>query len=136
MKMPEIIENEMIAPCGVNCMACMAYLREKNKCNGCNGSDENKPYHCTKCKIKYCDIRLENNYTYCYECDKKCQRIKQLDKRYIKNYEVSLLENLENLKTDSSNFLAMEISKWGCRVCGGIICQHTKICSNCKNISK
>lgn len=33
----------LIAPCGMNCSICMAYLREKNKCPGCRGNDIDKP---------------------------------------------------------------------------------------------
>lgn len=132
MKTPNKINDSLVAPCGVNCSTCMAYLRTKNKCNGCNGNDENKPYHCTKCRIKFCDIRLENDYKYCYQCEKKCQRIKQLDKRYIKNYNVSLLENLEQIKNMGiETFMEKEKEKWTCKNCNGVICQHTKKCSHC-----
>ncbi len=30
----------IIAPCGMNCSICMAYLRGKNKCPGCRGIDD------------------------------------------------------------------------------------------------
>jgi hypothetical protein len=33
--MSPVDENALIAPCGMNCGVCMAYLREKNKCPGC-----------------------------------------------------------------------------------------------------
>jgi hypothetical protein len=125
-------DSKLIAPCGVNCATCMAYLRAKNKCNGCNGTDENKPYHCTKCKIKFCDKRLDNGYEYCYQCDSKCQRLKQLDKRYAKNYDIHLLDNLEEIKNNGiDKFVEKEILKWTCSDCGGTICQHTKKCSEC-----
>lgn len=126
------IDNYLLAPCGVNCGTCVAHLRDKKKCNGCNGNDENKPYHCTKCRIKFCDIRLKNHYEYCSQCEKKCQRMKQLDKRYIKNYNISLLDNLERIRTIGiEKFMIRESEKWTCPNCGGIICQHTKICSKC-----
>ena len=137
MKMPDKIARSLIAHCGFNCNTCVAYLRERNKCHGCNNNDENKPHHCTKCAIKFCEVRLANNYEYCYQCQKKCQRIKQLDKRYIKNYDVSLLENLEQIKNDSiDGFLVNETKKWTCQECGGIICQHTKKCSECQKSFK
>ncbi len=130
MKAPKF-DNYLIAPCGVNCGACMAYLRSKNKCNGCNGNDMNKPYHCTKCQIKLCVKRLESNYNFCFQCDKKCLRLKNLDKRYIKNYNISLLKNLENIKEYGiDKHIAQETIKWTCK-CGGIISQHHKNCSEC-----
>ena len=45
----------LIAPCGMNCGICMAYLREKNKCPGCRGDDTNKPVTRVGCKIKNCE---------------------------------------------------------------------------------
>jgi hypothetical protein len=34
--------KELVAPCGMNCGICIAYLREKNKCPSCRGDDINK----------------------------------------------------------------------------------------------
>ncbi len=135
MQMPEELDNNLIAPCGVNCATCMAYLRNRNKCYGCNGNNDNKPYHCIKCRVKLCEKRLDNQYQYCYQCEKKCQRLKLLDKRYIKNYQVSLLENLDMIKKNGlDKFLEMEKNRWTCAYCGGVICQHTGVCSECKKL--
>jgi len=126
-------DGKLVAPCGVNCATCLAYLRPKNKCGGCNETDENKPNHCTKCKIKYCEKGLDNGYIYCYECSNKCQRLKQLDKRYVKSYGIHLLGNLEEIKNNGiDKFLEKEVLKWTCSSCGGVICQHMKKCSECK----
>ena len=54
MKTKSSIKNSLIAPCGMNCGICRAYLREKNKCPGCRGSDENKLSSRVNCKIKNC----------------------------------------------------------------------------------
>ena len=40
--MIETFDPDLIAPCGMNCNICMAYLREKNKCPGCREIDINK----------------------------------------------------------------------------------------------
>jgi hypothetical protein len=57
----EIIVNEnMIAFCGLYCPACSRFLKEK--CEGCN---ENKA---SWCKVKPCN--KENNYLSCAECQK------------------------------------------------------------------
>ena len=53
MKSVKIVP-ELIAPCGMNCGICMAYLREKNKCPGCRVIDINKSISVQKCKIKNC----------------------------------------------------------------------------------
>ena len=83
MNTKSYISSSLIAPCGMNCGICMAYLREKNKCPGCNGSNEDKPVYCVKCRIKNCEIIKNNRSGFCFECEKyPCSRLKQLDKRY------------------------------------------------------
>ncbi|MDF2474136.1 MAG: hypothetical protein K0R21_1918 [Anaerocolumna sp.] len=54
MKMPDIIDISMFAPCGMNCMVCYKHCYRKNSCAGCLNSDTEKPEHCRKCKIKDC----------------------------------------------------------------------------------
>jgi len=46
MNMKSYINSSLIAPCGMNCGICLAYLREKKKCPGCNGSNEDKQVYC------------------------------------------------------------------------------------------
>ena len=52
--MIEETSNCLIAPCGMNCGICYAYLREKNKCFCCHIEDPNKPKTRLNCKIKNC----------------------------------------------------------------------------------
>ncbi len=60
------IKSSLIAPCGMNCGICMAYLRVKNKCPGCRGTDINKSVAVVKCKIKNCNELKKNNLKYCF----------------------------------------------------------------------
>ena len=122
-----------IAPCGMNCGICSAYLRDKRKCLGCNGSDEGKPISCTKCIIKNCETIKRNESKLCYECSTfPCARLRQLDKRYRTVYGMSMIENLNQIKELGMNaFLANEKEKWTCRSCGAVICVHKKNCINC-----
>ena len=84
-----------IAPCGANCIICMSYLKKENACPGCRADNENKPKTCIRCRIKNCDELIDNNYVYCHECRKfPCTRMKQLDSRYQKNYNFSMIENI------------------------------------------
>lgn len=133
MKMPDQLNVNMLAPCGVNCSLCMAHLREKKQCPGCNSSaQEQKPFHCTKCSIKYCEKRLENHYDFCGACQKKCRRMKQLDARYRQNYDVSLLEVLAVVREHGAEaLLQREKSRWTCLHCGGVVCMHKGTCSEC-----
>ena len=127
----EKLTPELIAPCGMNCGLCLAYLREKNTCGGCNSEDKNKPQSCIKCSIKNCEHSKEK--TYCFECDTfPCKRLKQLDKRYREKYGMSMIENLENIKKNGiQNFVKKERKRWACPDCNGVICVHRGWCSDC-----
>jgi hypothetical protein len=134
MKKQSIIDASLIAPCGMNCGLCLAYLREKNKCLGCNGSDLGKPAYCLKCRMKNCETIRNNKSKLCYECDKfPCLRLRQLDKRYRTKYSMSMIENLKQIESSGIDiFLENETIKWTCNNCGGNICVHRGYCLNCK----
>ncbi len=92
------MKTQLIAPCGMNCGICVAYLREKNECAGCRGSDKNKPVTRTACKIKNCNKR---NSEFCYDCEVfPCDRLNHLDKRYRTKYGMSMIENLKLIQTN------------------------------------
>jgi len=48
-------KTEMIAPCGINCGTCLAFLRAKNRCDGCLSASSVKALHCQNCLIKNCE---------------------------------------------------------------------------------
>jgi hypothetical protein len=125
----------LIAPCGMNCGICHAYLREKNVCLGCRGPDAHKPNQCVQCSIVNCKYLSATKSGYCYECEKiPCQRLKQLDKRYQAKYGMSMLENLARIKLSGlEEFNREEKERWKCRTCGGIICVHKGYCLNCNS---
>ena len=128
------MKKELIAPCGMNCGICMAYLREKKKCPGCRVFDKNEPVSIAKCKIKNCKELDRNNLEFCFKCNKfPCDRMKHLDKRYRTKYHMSMIENLENIKKFGINeFLKNEKIRWTCSKCGGTICVHRGYCYSCK----
>lgn len=125
-------ESLLIAPCGMNCCICAAYLRKKNKCPGCR-IDANKPVTRVICKIKTCETLTKNEFTFCFECeDFPCKNLKNLDKRYRTRYSMSMIENLENIKKlGTGEFLENEKTRWACPECGGTICVHKGNCYNC-----
>ena len=131
MKMPTEISERMLAPCGVNCLVCSAFLRRRKPCSGCHGDDADKPKHCSTCKIKVC--AEEHGVDFCFECpDYPCTSIKRLDARYTQRYQTSLIENAMLIKSlGSQEFLLAEKQKWACTSCDGIICIHDQICSEC-----
>src|SRR3989339_2116371 len=115
--------NRMVAPCGMNCLICLGHLREKNVCHGCWGDSDNKPYHCVLCSIKNCEYLEKTESKFCYDCEKyPCKRLKQLDKRYRTKYNMSMIENLENIKKlGLVQFEKNEHERWLCKNCGGAI---------------
>jgi len=125
----------LIAACGMNCGLCIGYLRDKKPCGGCfKIDDENKPKSCRSCKIVNCDLLAETESGFCYDCVKyPCTRLKNLDKRYRKNYGMSMIDNLTYIKDKGlEEFLFKEDNKWKCEVCGAGLSVHRDFCLNCK----
>jgi len=118
------MKQSLIAPCGMNCNVCIAYLREKNKCNGCRTT--NIGYN-RRCIIKNCKILKKNNWKYCNDKCKKfpCQRLKSLDKRYRTKYDFSMIKNLKIIKEKGiKNFIKNQEKKYQRK--SGIFCIHKK----------
>ncbi len=136
MKMPKKIDPRFLAPCGVNCLTCLAHLREKKSCAGCLFDNAQKPKHCLSCARKEC--AFQRGFQHCFECEKfPCQRIKSLNKTYTQKYQVDLFENSQTAKEIGVEaFLLTEQERWRCPRCGGVICQHTQSCSECGVISE
>ncbi len=125
--------TSLIAPCGMNCGICMAYLREKKKCPGCGGPDRDKSPSCLACKVKNCEFLQNEKQGFCFQCEQyPCARLKHLDKRYRTRYGMSMIENLENLRRlGIRKFVENERVRWACPECGGTICVHRGYCSTC-----
>ena len=123
----------LVAPCGMYCRICKAYLREKNKCPGCSGLNNNKPITRVKCKIKKCEVLKKEKAKFCFECvNFPCENLKHLDNRYRTKYNMSMIENLENIKNFGvKKFVKNEDVRWTCSHCGGTICVHNGYCNSC-----
>lgn len=126
-------ESGLIAPCGMNCGICMAYLRKKRHCPGCNYYDPNKTEVRLRCQIKNCEKIQRSESGFCYECAQiPCARLKQLDKRYRTKYGMSMLQNLEFIRLHGlPAFIQKEEKRWQCSKCGSIICVHKHLCASC-----
>jgi hypothetical protein len=127
------MKSSLLAPCGINCAVCMAYLREKNRCLGCRTNTTDKPITRAQCKIKNCDELNQNNFKFCFKCKKfPCERMKHMDKRYRTRYKMSTIENLENIKKlGVREFIRNEKIRWACSQCGGTISVHRGYCYSC-----
>ena len=107
------MKSKLIAPCGMNCNLCKAYLRDKDKCPGCR--DMPKGHYVRKCMIRNCKILKKQKLKFCSDkCEKfPCTRLKNLDKRYRKKYGMSMIDNLNYIKEKGiRNFIKEEKQKW------------------------
>ena len=131
-------DRAFIAPCGINCGTCMAFLRPKNKCLGCWVDFDGKRKSCSICKIKKCELLQKTTSKFCYECEIfPCDRIKHIDKRYKLKYHARLIENLINIKENGINsFLDKEAIKWTCPQCGSTLSVHLDYCIVCTSKPK
>ena len=132
------MNEKLIATCGMNCGICVGYLAMKNdlKTKGVNDR------YCAGCRsksgklcafVKRCELLKSGQLNYCYECGKfPCENIKPLDKRYVKHYHMSMIENHDYIKEHGmAAFLAKEAEKWKCPDCSGVISCHNGICHSC-----
>lgn len=117
------MKADLIAPCGMNCGICRAYLRSKNPCQGCNKAEQNWPKTRVHCKLRNCQKR---NSKFCYDCAQfPCDRLKHLDLRYRTRYGMSEIENLEFIRDKGiEKFLEEERKKWISEK--GVLCVHDK----------
>ncbi len=132
------MKPELIAPCGMNCNVCAAYLAfthdVKNKgvqmryCAGCRPRKKGCAFLKRRC------AKLRNNEIgFCYECKTfPCDRLSALDKRYTSLFRMSEIENLKRIKEEGlESFLKAEDVKWRCSKCGGVVSCHNGLCFDC-----
>ncbi len=126
-------DRHLIAPCGINCGLCRAYRRVRNPCPGCRAGDGNKSNACVTCAIKRCPARAAGAHEFCFSCAEfPCARLKTLDRRYRTRYGVSVLENLDQIKSAGlTRFVAEEALTWRCTRCGASLCMHQPECPGC-----
>ena len=131
-------DPSLIAPCGMNCALCLGYQRKKNTCPGCRNGALGDSSFCRKCIIRNCETVKASASGFCFECGKyPCSRLKNLDKRYRTKYGMSMLENLNHIKTAGMGlFLKNQMEKWTCPTCGGLLCVHRPTCLTCGAPSK
>ncbi len=133
LKKSKSIKSTLIAPCGLNCRLCHAYIRNKNVCPGCRGDDSLKSKYCVTCKIKNCAQLSEGNTKHCFSCnDFPYENLKHLDKRYKTKYGLSVIENLEDIKQFGiRHFVRNEKDRWACPKCAELLCVHKGHCLSC-----
>jgi len=135
MTLSVTFNKSMIAPCGINCGTCMAFLRTKNKCLGCNVDFDSKRKTCNQCKIKNCEKLAKTSSGLCCDCEIfPCRKIEHIDKRYSTKYRASLMRNLLTIKEEGmASFLEQEAKKWACPKCGSTTSVHRYSCLVCSH---
>ena len=120
----------LIAPCGMNCGVCFAFLRQRHPCPGCRVDDPRKPKTRRGCRIRNC---AESRGRFCAGCARfPCARLSHLDERYHRNYGMSMIENLRRIKTGGlQRFVEQERARWACPGCGATLCVHQAACPAC-----
>jgi hypothetical protein len=114
------MNSKLIAPCGMNCNLCVAFLRDERKCPGCKERKRN-------CIIRKCEKLKKSKQRFCSVKCKifPCARLKRLDKRYRTNYDFSMIDNLNFIKDKGvSKFIKDQKKKYKTKE--GIICIHNK----------
>ena len=131
MLMPEKIQDESLAVCGVNCLVCSAYWQRKNPCPGCTAPQEQHTRKsCQSCAKR--DCARQKSLRWCFACgDFPCAAIKSMSKRYATRYDVDLIDNGLRAKDDMPAFWDEQKKRFTCPICGGVIDQHRKMCSEC-----
>jgi hypothetical protein len=134
------MKPELIAPCGMNCAICIAYMgyhmngsKKKVNCTGCRVRNKNCAFIMKRCKYL-----PKKEIEFCFECKEfPCENLKKLDKKYRTKYNMSMVENLKFIKEHGmEKFLHQQEKRYRCPDCGGVICVHNKRCYGCAIPSK
>ena len=136
--MVEKLTPDLIAPCGMNCGICKAYLAysrgvpykkgEVSHCTGCLVRNKNCAFIRRDCKkLRKKQIR------FCYECaDMPCEQLAKLDGLYRARYGMSMIENLKMIRERGMDeFLKSQSERYRCASCDDIISVHNGKCYAC-----
>jgi len=129
---------DLIAPCGINCGLCKAYLAYSREVPYKKG----EVYHCTGCRVRDkkcafikrdCEKLRKKQISYCFECqDMPCERLSKLDRLYTSHYGISPIENQKLIKEKGMDeFLKTEKEKHKCPSCGDVVSMHNGKCYAC-----
>jgi hypothetical protein len=132
---------ELLAPCGMNCALCSAYLagiitgppgaRKMTQCKGCRPRGK-------KCAFikRDCEQLGTGKVDSCHECATfPCKKLQQLDKRYRRNYSYSMVDTLRSVQSRGiAEVLKTQRERYRCSRCGGVICVHNGKCYSCDKV--
>ncbi|MCW4001064.1 MAG: DUF3795 domain-containing protein [Candidatus Bathyarchaeota archaeon] len=132
------LNADLIAPCGMNCGVCKAYLAysrgvpkkkgEVSHCSGCRERNKN----CAFLK-RDCEKIRKQQISSCHLCtDMPCARLTHLDEHYRLRYSMSMVENLKAIRDKGMEaFLESQAEKYRCPSCGDVVSVHDGKCYVC-----
>lgn len=142
MKHASIFKPDQVAPCGMNCGACSAYLAFSNgipkkrgaisHCSGCRARNKSCAYLKGSCKLL-----SSGRVTFCFECREfPCTRFRNIDRRYRTTYSTSLIANLVEIRDlGMASFLKNQSDRFLCRKCRqAAVSIHNKKCFHCDRV--
>jgi hypothetical protein len=131
---------KLIAPCGMNCGICRAYLAyihgvptKRGKVTHCKGCIP----RAKKCYIiRGCPQLRKHLIQSCTECENMpCEHLAHLDNRYRERYGMSMVENLKEIQTKGVDaFLKSQADRYRCSSCSGVVSVHDGKCYSCGQI--
>ncbi len=128
----------------MNCAICNAYLAYKNNlpkvrgkishCKGCRPRNKQCAFLKKRCEDNLKLLKGEINF--CFECDCfPCYGLERLDNSYKQKYEMSMIENLLEIKNKGiQEFIKNQYRKYKCPECDGLMSVHNKKCFPCEKI--
>jgi hypothetical protein len=129
---------ELVAPCGMNCAICKAYLsysrgvpKKKGQISHCSGCRERNK----KCAFikRDCEKICKQQISSCSQCKgMPCASLAHLDEHYSQRYGMSMVENLKMIQEKGMDaFLSSQEEKYRCPSCGDVISVHDGKCYSC-----
>ncbi len=132
-----IFTSKLVALCGMNCAICKAYLAYTHGIPRVRG----KVTYCAGCLprakncyvIRGCKKLSKHQIQSCQQCEEiPCKNLAHLDKRYRERYDMSMIENLKELKEKGiDEFLKNQAEKYSCPTCGDAVSVHDGKCYSC-----
>ncbi|MCW4006960.1 MAG: DUF3795 domain-containing protein [Candidatus Bathyarchaeota archaeon] len=136
--MTDVFSADLVAPCGMNCGVCKAYLAYSRKvpyqkglvshCSGCLERNKN----CAFIKKGCVKIR-KNQLRFCYQCpDMPCENLSKIDAHYQARYGMSMIQNQKDIRDKGMDaFLKTQAQRYRCPNCGDITSVHDGKCYKC-----
>jgi len=126
----------------MDCSVCSSYLAFLNAIPKKRG----RISHCAGCRPRnkqcaflkgHCERLKNNEVEFCFQCPVyPCERLQHLDQRYRRDYGMSLIQNLDEIREfGAARFIAEQQDRYGCPNCGGRISVHNKKCFRCERIT-